>query len=309
VNDNLISELILSINKLTCAVESLGNVSSSKNSCEYTFYEWLDLWIEEYKKPNMNSDGLKALKVCIEKYIKSNIPDRFLCDISCLDLQRVLNDISLSRTKKYLYTALNSCFSQAVLNGLIKNNVMKSVGKVVHKYVNGRALTKDEQVYFLDIIKTDNKRFLYYFYFLSDCHESEACNPDWSDIDFIKKIICVRGTKTMNSFRFIPLFPDMEKMLSDYVGCCLFPVSGNVFNCSVSALKCHFRRLKLRYNLTFRIHDFRHTFATRCLEVVINVKTIQKWLGHSRLDTTMNIYSHILSDFEFAELQKFKFKI
>lgn len=43
----------------------------------------------------------------------------------------------------------------------------------------------------------------------------------------------------------------------------------------------------------FSAHTFRHTYAARCLENGINPKTVQYLLGHSSLQTTMNIYTHI----------------
>lgn len=55
-----------------------------------------------------------------------------------------------------------------------------------------------------------------------------------------------------------------------------------------------------------KLHDLRHTFATRCLENGVSMKCIQVWLGHTRLDTTAMIYSHLLPDFEKSESVKVK---
>ncbi|MBF4459371.1 tyrosine-type recombinase/integrase [Pseudoclavibacter sp. VKM Ac-2867] len=44
----------------------------------------------------------------------------------------------------------------------------------------------------------------------------------------------------------------------------------------------------------FRIHDLRHTAATRWLSAGIDVATVSSWLGHSSATVTMNIYSHYL---------------
>lgn len=38
---------------------------------------------------------------------------------------------------------------------------------------------------------------------------------------------------------------------------------------------------------------FRHTHASLLLETGVNMKTIQEWLGHSRISITMDIYSHV----------------
>lgn len=46
----------------------------------------------------------------------------------------------------------------------------------------------------------------------------------------------------------------------------------------------------------FTCHGFRDTFATRCIEQGIPVKTIQELLGHADFGITMNLYGHVLDD-------------
>ena len=41
----------------------------------------------------------------------------------------------------------------------------------------------------------------------------------------------------------------------------------------------------------FSCHSLRHTFTTRCVEAGINVKVLQRWLGHDDITTTLNIYA------------------
>jgi len=52
----------------------------------------------------------------------------------------------------------------------------------------------------------------------------------------------------------------------------------------------------------FSAHTFRHTFATRCIESNVNIKTLQTYLGHSSLQTTM-LYLHTTDDHKFAEME------
>lgn len=40
-------------------------------------------------------------------------------------------------------------------------------------------------------------------------------------------------------------------------------------------------------------HELRHTFASRCLEMGMDVKLVSAMLGHSKVETTMNLYQHI----------------
>ena len=48
-----------------------------------------------------------------------------------------------------------------------------------------------------------------------------------------------------------------------------------------------------------RLHDARHTFATWMLEQGTQPKVVSEMLGHSKISTTLDVYSHIS-----LELQK-----
>ena len=41
----------------------------------------------------------------------------------------------------------------------------------------------------------------------------------------------------------------------------------------------------------FWLHKFRSTFATRCLWAGVGLRTVQQWLGHSDMESTMCILS------------------
>ncbi|MDD4832879.1 MAG: tyrosine-type recombinase/integrase [Clostridia bacterium] len=48
----------------------------------------------------------------------------------------------------------------------------------------------------------------------------------------------------------------------------------------------------------------RHTFAKRCIEAGVSLKTVQTWLGHTSIEMTANTYSHIQREFEKTETEK-----
>jgi integrase len=61
----------------------------------------------------------------------------------------------------------------------------------------------------------------------------------------------------------------------------------------------HFLSLLKRAKLPrHRVHDLRHTFATLMLELRESPKTVQTMLGHSKIATTLDIYSHVSLDLE-----------
>lgn len=55
-----------------------------------------------------------------------------------------------------------------------------------------------------------------------------------------------------------------------------------------------FKRVLARINIPCKkFHSLRHTFATRLFEKGVPLKTVQKLLGHSKLEITANIYTHV----------------
>ena len=42
------------------------------------------------------------------------------------------------------------------------------------------------------------------------------------------------------------------------------------------------------------LHGLRYTYATRLFEKKAEIKTVQKLMGHSDIDTTLNIYTHVM---------------
>lgn len=54
----------------------------------------------------------------------------------------------------------------------------------------------------------------------------------------------------------------------------------------------------------FSPHCMRHTFATRCYEKGVKEKVIQKILGHSKIDMTLNVYTHTTDKMIEEDLRK-----
>ena len=56
------------------------------------------------------------------------------------------------------------------------------------------------------------------------------------------------------------------------------------------------RVVNYELGINFNFHSLRHTHATMLLEAGSNIKDIQERLGHSKLATTMDTYSHVTAE-------------
>lgn len=198
-----------------------------------------------------------------------------------------------------------------------------------------RVFTIEEQKLFMNAALKSNNGLIYIFALGTGLRLGELLALRWSDINLKEKTISITKTiketytfdknekrhyaiieqppKTASSIRKIPLNDNLidllqnhrkEQLLSrnenidiyfdDYLVFCA--PSGVYLNSS--NVRKSFKRILKKCNLSsdFRIHDLRHTFATRLFEKGVAPKTVQSFLGHSNVQTTLNIYTHVMKD-------------
>lgn len=84
-----------------------------------------------------------------------------------------------------------------------------------------------------------------------------------------------------------------------------------IFKTKIGNISADYLRHRLNYILkkyNFRkvsVHDLRHTFATRCLESGIDMKTLQLLLGHADYSVTANTYAHVLEEKKTNDILKY----
>ena len=59
-------------------------------------------------------------------------------------------------------------------------------------------------------------------------------------------------------------------------------------------------------NGAIRLHQLRHAFCSHALMSGIDARTVQKWMGHKDLKTTLR-YAHVSPDHEKAAIQKLSY--
>jgi integrase len=143
------------------------------------------------------------------------------------------------------------------------------------------------------------EKLWYEFFLMTGEREQEVMYTYWSDVNFSASTVKVthkpdRGwTPKAYKEREIPIPTKLAMALKDWKaksdkGCTLvFPTSGcNPKLNFLDDLKAVAERAKLNSE-NFWLHKFRATFATRCLWAGVDLRTVQLWLGHTDMESTM----------------------
>jgi len=144
-----------------------------------------------------------------------------------------------------------------------------------------------------------DERLWYEFFLMTGMREQEVMHTYWTDVNLTSHTVRVshkpdRGwTPKAYREREIPIPAKLVKSLKTWKGksdktCDLvFPTAGcNPKLDFLDCLKAVAERAKLDKN-GFWLHKFRATFATWSLWAGVDLRTVQQWLGHSDMESTM----------------------
>ncbi len=157
----------------------------------------------------------------------------------------------------------------------------------------------------------------------------EICALRWCDIDLENQILHVRNTiarvkntdptdssktrlildkpKTKSSLRDIPITTKILSLLSSAYAASVseYVISDQSSFLSPRTYEYRFhKKLKEHGIKDINYHALRHTFATRCIEKGIDVKSLSEILGHSNVSITLNTYVHSSMELKRSQLEK-----
>ena len=252
-----------------------------------------------------------------------------------------LKRISANTILKY-HANIRKALSDATKDGLIGDNPAKKVHKPKANHHVANYYTKEELKTLFKVAKGSKIEFPVLMAGCYGLRREEIVGLQWSAIDFANKTITIRHTvvqcmvdgsyqilkrdwgKTKKSIRMLPLISLIEKVLlemrkreeedraffgenycSDYENYIYKETNGkivkpdNITRNFARLLKTHHKLLR---KICFR--DLRHSCATILRHEGVYMEDIQKWLGHSQITTTEQIYAHFEYETHIKSAQK-----
>ncbi len=177
-----------------------------------------------------------------------------------------------------------------------------------------RILKKEEQTLLTGVLmkEDDPMRLGILLSLYTGMRIGEVCGLKWKDFHEDEGTVTIRRTvqrisdnkgstifligtpKTQTSARIIPLPGAICKVLSKSKG---DPdkavISDRRDYAEPSELRKYFKRLLKKCGIkSIRYHDLRHTFASNCVQLDFDIKTLSEILGHADVSMTLNRYVH-----------------
>jgi integrase len=278
---------------------------------EAPFAKWLFAWAERYKKNTIEAAGYKTLLHYIHNYIAPGFAGLSLSAVTADFLQDFLTGIDKSNTRTKVAAVLSESLRYAAVTRQIPFNPYLPI-KLRKKPVEHFApLMPDEEETFFAACDEPHHHDLMLFAACTGTRIGEALGVRKCDIDIARHVIYIRqgmtpdGTikqslKTKASRREVPFHPALFSMfksdLYERLPAEADPNTRLFQTLTHSASASYITRLHKRAGfLHIHRHSMRHTFISHCYQLGILPKQIQIWVGHSRIETTLNTYTHIFA--------------
>jgi integrase len=143
----------------------------------------------------------------------------------------------------------------------------------------------------------------------SGCRLAEATSLRWRDVDFERNCITVtggeKGTKNSET-RIVPMTGHLRELLTRMKREREpEPQPDDLVSRIKDAKKCLRSACRKLGFPQFTHHDFRHLFATVCIESGVDIPTISRWLGHKDGGAlAMKVYGHLRQEHSFEMIKK-----
>ena len=295
--------------------EFLQNVSYQPDMPFSAFY---DLYLKDVS-PRLRAHTLQTKSYRVKNHILPFFGDLKLNEIDALTIRQWQNDrlkhIESLTYLKNLQKDLSAIFNHALRFYNLKQNPCRLAGqpmKADEKTQPIRFWTLDEYSRVIDCIDDIKARTAVNLLYWSGMRKGELLALKWSRIDFkgatvdicesyqrLRGKAVITPTKTGES-RIIRLPDVCMQQLIEYRQCIYDPFPDDF----VFPWEKRFIELGISHGCKaagvkrIHVHGLRHSHASLLISLGVNIVLISKRLGHAKVSTTLDTYSHFFPDDE-----------
>ena len=297
--------------------------SKKKAPC---FKEYATIWLESYVKPLRRWSTYERYSDMLKRHVFPTLGNRPIDEIKRSELR----DLILKKKKSGLSRSM-ICLIRDVMSGPMGYAVDEEIipGNPVSGILKYLQLERDKQIQVEPMNDKEVQLFLetalnhfkgYYEFFLCDFRTGmrlgEVLALKWGDIDWGQKFIKVQRTYKRGRFDKTKTKKNRRVDMSDELILHLKAlltrrkkealVSGHsepielIFHRNEKPMEQNHARRVFKRILTkagmrdMRFHDIRHTFASLLLSKGASLVYVKEQLGHSSIQTTVDIYGHLI---------------
>jgi integrase len=295
--------------------QTQSNDSSPSPENEVTVAGAIDAYLKDVEPPQREFKTYEEYRNVLYRF-RDNCKKKLVREIDrkdCLEFMRHL--YSIGNEARTVYNRIGIVQQWLRLNGI--TGLLQ--GRDKPSFVtNMREMYQPEDLEALFRACDPEERIRYLFFLLTGERDKEVRYTSWSDIDFNRKCVRVTAKKQLGfkpkdkEEREIPVPAALLDALREYKARqtgfnrndLVFPTSEGRpdkklenklkriawragLNCGHCTSKYGNKCSDGPYCGKWFLHKFRHTFATNSLEEGVSIRTLQEWLGHSDLASTM----------------------
>lgn len=314
------------------ALQEFNDNSYSKKVKDFTYKEVYDEWLEMYKNTVKESTLHKTMVVfrdhILPKFGKCKIN---MIEAKTLQKQAFEWNKKYKNFKKminYTFAVFSYALKMGYINSNPKDKFTMPKKKQELKDDAWKYYTREEVHVLFDYLEKENSlEWVVFFRLLAftGIRKGECLALTWNDIDFIKNTLTINKTisvglqnkqiiqdpKSFNSYRTVTLDEITIQMLKKWrteqasmllkfghnsmnKNQLLFSTASKNSMYTLSKPRTILKKVCDKYDFKFiPIHGFRHTHTSLLFESGITMEVVKDRLGHSDIQTTVNIYTHV----------------
>ncbi len=319
---------IREIENKTIEIKSQLKLDTYIENDKITVATWAKEWFETYKA-NLEYNTMFMYQNSIEKHIIPMIGDILLSQIKTIQLQKMLNEIVADgkiRTADICRLTLKQIMECAYQEKLINRDITIGLKPIKKEKKEQRVLSDEELVIIESTPLSTKERLFVDIARYTGLRKGEILSLTIADIDFKTHKISVnkslyyevntpkiKSPKSQSGYRNVPI-PDkllvtLKKYMKENNSFILFTM-GNGGYMSKQSFRVFWDKIIKKINECAKTqgenvlkiykedtkltpHIFRHTYATNLYYAGVDVKTAQYLMGHSSVDITLKIYTHL----------------